>query len=72
MLSPSFWFISAQAVTMDEVDMLVREENWLGQIMLRKKRKWWGLTQTEMGPQVYNWQYYLKNSLLRILQSIKA
>ena len=39
MLSPSVGSISAKAVTMDEVDMLVREENQLGQLMLEKEKK---------------------------------
>ena len=36
MLLPSVGSIFADVVVMDEVDMLVREENWLGQLMLEK------------------------------------
>ena len=37
--SPSVVFICTKAVTMDEVDMLVREQNQLGQHMVEKKER---------------------------------
>ena len=36
-LSPSVRSFSTKVVTMDEVDMLVREENWLTKLMLGKR-----------------------------------
>ena len=39
MLPPSVRSISAEAFTMDEVDILVREENQPGQLILEKEKK---------------------------------
>ena len=39
MSSPSVRSISTEIVAMDELEMLVREENWLGQLMPEKERE---------------------------------